>query len=330
MGLSGDVLVLGARGMLGGEALEYFNSIAGVRARGLDRRDGEDFAARVAEEARGCEWCVNCAAMTDTAGAETSAEKRQASLEANALLPAKVAKACAAAGAKLVHFSSDYVFGGGGESSPIPDDAVPAPLGVYGMHKLIGEMLVEKEFPRSAVVLRTSWLYGRRNEKSFVHRFTAALAKALAEGRTLQVPDDEVSVPTSTLSLLDAADYAMSCGMRGVLHAVPLLDGPAPSRYDWTRFLGGWFADSWRRRKAEGGTTPAEDAVWSRYGDGSIQKKPGGKTDAWRPTYSAMRVSPGLGHYFKGWKSHMLDFLNADGYGAEWSRRICADAAGAV
>ena len=120
----------------------------------------------------------------------------------------------------------------------------------------------------------------------------------------------------------------MSTGMRGVMHAVPLVEGEAPSRYAWAKFLGGWFRGEWLRRKSLNETTPAEDEIWSRYGDDSIKKKPGGKIDAWRPSYSAMQVSPELRHYFKGWDSHLEDFLAADGYGAEWSRKICAAALG--
>lgn len=66
-----NILVLGAGGMLGGEAVEYFNSLPGYRAAGLSREAGLDFreAIKLRLENDAYDWCVNCAAMTDTAGA---------------------------------------------------------------------------------------------------------------------------------------------------------------------------------------------------------------------------------------------------------------------
>ena len=66
-----NILVIGANGMLGGEAVEYFNSAPGCKATGLSRDSAGDFHETVRSYLkRGIyDWCVNCAAMTDTAGA---------------------------------------------------------------------------------------------------------------------------------------------------------------------------------------------------------------------------------------------------------------------
>jgi len=73
-----NILVLGAGGMLGGEAVEYFNGLPGYRATGLSRNPEFNFKETVIWHlTRGAyDWCVNCAAMTDTAGAETMPYKR--------------------------------------------------------------------------------------------------------------------------------------------------------------------------------------------------------------------------------------------------------------
>ena len=65
-----NILVLGAGGMLGGEAVEYFNSMHGYRATGLSRDHSIDFINMVRSYLeRGIyDWCVNCAAMTNTTG----------------------------------------------------------------------------------------------------------------------------------------------------------------------------------------------------------------------------------------------------------------------
>lgn len=101
------------------------------------------------------------------------------------MLPAEMAKACRDNGVRFMHFSTDYAFGGKPADYPIADTAEPSPIGVYGTHKTFGESEAMAQNPGATAILRTSWLYGKRNEKSFVHRFSQALANALAEGRRL-------------------------------------------------------------------------------------------------------------------------------------------------
>jgi len=83
----------------------------------------------------------------------------------NAQGPLNLARACAAADATLVHVSTDYVFGGQSARTPLPEDALPAPLSVYGASKLAGEHLVRGAAPRHLIV-RTCGLYGRAARRS--------------------------------------------------------------------------------------------------------------------------------------------------------------------
>ena len=73
-----NILVIGANGMLGGEAVDYFNSMDGYCAKGLSRDPRFNFQEAVESHLRTgtYDWCINCAAMTDTAGAETMPYKR--------------------------------------------------------------------------------------------------------------------------------------------------------------------------------------------------------------------------------------------------------------
>lgn len=73
-----NILVLGASGMLGGEAVDYFNGLPGYRAKGLSRDPVFGFQDAVGSHLQTgvYDWCVNCAAMTDTAGAQTVPRKR--------------------------------------------------------------------------------------------------------------------------------------------------------------------------------------------------------------------------------------------------------------
>jgi dTDP-4-dehydrorhamnose reductase len=98
---------------------------------------------------------INAAAYTAVDRAESEPD---AAFAANADAPAHLAEAAAAAGASLIHLSTDYVFDG---AKPVPyteDDAV-RPLGVYGASKAAGERAIRERLDRH-VILRTSWVFG--------------------------------------------------------------------------------------------------------------------------------------------------------------------------
>ena len=80
------------------------------------------------------------------------------------------------------------------------------------------------------------------------------------------------------------------------------------------------------KRKKLGKTTPAEDFIWEKYDTmTSITEKQGGKTDEWRPSYSAMLVSESLRDVSEDWIEDLHGFFADNGYGAEWSSCICAE-----
>lgn len=117
----------------------------------------------------------------------------------NALAPEAVAQECAARQAGLVYYSSEYIFGKDG--GPYPEEADPAPLGVYGASKLEGERRVFAAWPE-ALSLRTTVVYGPEPQgKNFVYQ----LLKTLKAGRTMAVPDDQVSSPTYNRDLAAAS-----------------------------------------------------------------------------------------------------------------------------
>jgi dTDP-4-dehydrorhamnose reductase len=97
---------------------------------------------------------VNAAAYTAVDHAEDDTE---AAFRVNAEAPARIAEACAACNATLVHYSTDYVFDGRSTRPYREDDAVD-PLGVYGESKRAGELAVLAAGTRH-IVLRTAWVY---------------------------------------------------------------------------------------------------------------------------------------------------------------------------
>ena len=176
------VLVIGGSGMLGSDVVAELRSRnAEVEAPGsseIDITDPESMA-KVAMM-RGFNWCVNCAAYTAVDLAESEVQKATV---LNALGPGYLARACAVAGFKLLHVSTDFVFDGAA-GTPYTEDSPTNPLGVYGRTKLEGEHAVLAGLPTS-LILRTSWLFGA-NGKSFPR----TIIGAWQAGKDLRVVSD--------------------------------------------------------------------------------------------------------------------------------------------
>ena len=140
---------------------------------------------------------VNCAAYTAVDAAESDAERAHA---VNAVGPGAVARACAAAGARMIHISTDYVFSGSfdGASRPYDVEDATGPLGVYGKTKLAGEQAAQAALP-SAHVVRTSWVY------TGVGSDFVGVMRKLAEGdEPVTVVADQFGSPTYVADLVSA------------------------------------------------------------------------------------------------------------------------------
>jgi dTDP-4-dehydrorhamnose reductase len=114
--------------------------------------------------------------------------------EINGEAPAAIAAACAAAGAALVHVSTDYVFDGTKERPYVEDDAT-APLSVYGASKLSGEQMALGACPRTTV-LRASWVVSAHGRN-----FVKTMLRLAREGQPLRVVDDQYGRPTAAADL---------------------------------------------------------------------------------------------------------------------------------
>ena len=149
---------------------------------------------------------VNCAALTkvDTCEREPALAER-----ANAEAPALLAAACARVGATLVQLSTDYVFAGDA-TRPIREDDLPAPRSVYGRTKLAGERAALAAL--GALVVRTSWVYGRGRN------FPAAILAHAREGKPLRVVADQRGRPTYASDLAQAILALLAVRASGVVN----------------------------------------------------------------------------------------------------------------
>ncbi len=140
---------------------------------------------------------VNAAAYTavDKAESDTTAARL-----INAEAPGVLAEAAHAVGAWLVHYSTDYVFDGSG-NTPWREDDPTGPLSIYGRTKLEGEQQVVAMCPRH-LVLRTSWVYSARGGN-----FAKTILRLASERESLSVIDDQLGAPTGADLLADLTSH---------------------------------------------------------------------------------------------------------------------------
>lgn len=134
------------------------------------------------------------------AAAHTAVDKAESERELSQLLNADsvevIAKETAKLGALLIHYSTDYVFNGGGDHYRLEDER-PAPLNVYGETKLAGEIAVATNNPRH-FIFRTSWVYATRGAN-----FAKTMLRLAKEKETLAIINDQHGAPTGAELLAD-------------------------------------------------------------------------------------------------------------------------------
>jgi dTDP-4-dehydrorhamnose reductase len=140
------------------------------------------------------EFVHHLAAYTDVDGCERDPERARLS---NVVATERVAALAFTHDAGLLNLSTDYVFDGE-MRTPIPPDAVPDPLNVYGRTKAQGEEIVRRTVKRHWIV-RVSWLCGPHGKN-----FIAAIRARIAAGQPLSVVDDQKGAPTFTFDLAPA------------------------------------------------------------------------------------------------------------------------------
>lgn len=203
-------VVFGAAGMLGTDLVE------------LLREQQRDFIPLTHGDAditnfdavhtllRPTDIVVNCAAYTRVDDAETH---RELAFSVNLDGASNLACACRDAGARLVHISTDYVFGEAPAGIPIAVDAPLSPRCVYGESKAEGESAVREHLGDAALIVRVAWLYGK-----YGHNFVRTVTSRLASGQSMRVVDDQWGQPTWTRDAARAIITLVDAGAAGTRH----------------------------------------------------------------------------------------------------------------
>jgi dTDP-4-dehydrorhamnose reductase len=229
------LVITGASGMTGSELLRLAPAqgwtCAGFTRDELDITDSSAVERFVARERP--DVVINAAAYTAVDAAEA---ERELAMAVNGAGAGNVARAAEAAGAAMVHISTDYVFDGESAEPYKPDDPV-GPVSAYGESKLAGEIAVREACEHHAVV-RTSWVYSHTG-KNFVRTM---LGKAAANAE-VRVVNDQHGSPTSAADLA-AALLGVAWQMRqsGVLGGTYHFSNSGTTT--WYEFARAIFADA--------------------------------------------------------------------------------------
>lgn len=160
---------------------------------------------------------INTAAYNFVDKAETEPE---AAFRVNAWGVRELAIACRNVGCKLVHFSTDYVFGlDESRSEPLTETDPPGPVSVYGLSKLAGEYVVQAAAADN-LVIRTCGLYGVWGSGGKGGNFVETMLRVAGQGKPLRVVSDQICTPTSTADLAEATVQLLANAATGLFHVV--------------------------------------------------------------------------------------------------------------
>ena len=206
-----NILVTGANGQLG----MHFRRLAPRSQHDWCFTDVEELditdagAVNAFVDSHAVRLIVNCAAYTNVDRAE---EDEAAALRINAEAVGYMAEAMNRVGGMLIHFSTDYVFGGNPNNTPCTEQEVANPTGAYGRTKLAGEQAAAR---CRHLIFRTSWLYSEYGKN-----FLLTMLRLTAEKPELRVVFDQVGTPTYAGDLARAVFEIVESGAWSVENGI--------------------------------------------------------------------------------------------------------------
>lgn len=213
------ILLLGKNGQVGWELQRSLSMLGELTA--LDRSHMAGNLCNIEHVTSGIralrpDVIVNAAAYTAVDKAESEPDMARL---INAEAPAHIAQTASEIGSLFVHYSTDYVFDGGG-SIPWKETDPTGPLSVYGQTKLEGEQAIATSGCRH-LIFRTSWVYGIRGAN-----FARTILRLLQEREVLTIINDQFGVPTSAELIADISALAIrdTCAdnhLCGTYHLAP-------------------------------------------------------------------------------------------------------------
>ena len=218
------IAIIGANGRLGAAfAREYARDfeLTSFERRQLDL--GQLDRVRSALAATKFELLINCAALTNVDYCESH---REEAFVVNAEAPRLLAEIANEKSARLVHFSTDYVFDGK-KTDPYVEEDKAVPLSVYGESKLEGEQRV-LEASSQHLVVRLSWVFGPA-KPSFIDQ----IIQRAREKDVVTAVADKFSAPTFTIDVAGWLRLVVEKNANGILH---LANNGGCSWQEWAQY----------------------------------------------------------------------------------------------
>jgi dTDP-4-dehydrorhamnose reductase len=226
------VLLIGANGQLGRDLLKVFqaagDTVVPVTHAQLDVCSETQISEAMASAKP--DLVLNTAAYHRVDECENQSAL---AFQVNGTAVMNLARASKAAGAALVHYSTDYVFGGYEKGSPYDETDLPAPVNVYGTSKVVGEHLIAAYTDRYFAI-RTCGLYGIAGSAGKGGNFVETMLKKATAGDAIRVVDDQILTPTYTADLAQATRSLILTEKYGLYHISS--EGQC-SWYEFTRYI---------------------------------------------------------------------------------------------
>lgn len=229
--MSKRVAILGSGGQLGVELCKEFEKrgyqITRFDRQSLDITDAQRVESAIAQIDP--QLVINSAAYNQVDVAE---KEPLAAYQANALAVRNLAMACRQVDAKLVHFSTDYVFDGT-KGSPYVESDPTHPLGAYAVSKLAGEIYAQAYLGKP-LIIRTSGVFGPGGLFTPRGNFVELMLRMAKNNQPIRVVQDHVASPTYAPALAAKTADLMERDQNGVFH----VGGGEPiSWYDYARLI---------------------------------------------------------------------------------------------
>ncbi len=197
----------------------------GIEVQGLDLPEFDiTDTVQLTEAVKGSEIVINCAAYTDVERAESEPE---IAYKVNAEAVGRLGEIAEAAGAAVLHISTDFVFDGQSDLPYVETDPMN-PISAYGRSKAGGEKLLTEAGGRFCIV-RVQWTYGAGG-----NNFVKKLMESARAGKSLRVVDDQRGSPTATVEAASAICQLLEDMPQGVFHFAA---AGFVSRYDMAKFM---------------------------------------------------------------------------------------------
>ena len=217
-----STLIIGANGQLGSELCKLIPHAKVIAHTDLDISDSNALKNKLEEVEP--ELIFNCAALTNVDKCQSD---KDAAYHINSVPPKVIAAYCIKNNARVVQFSTDYVFDG--EKGMYTEEDIPNPINYYGLSKLLGDFAI---FPlENSLIIRTSGVFG---EKMNFPRFVYS---SLKEGKEVVAIDSFYS-PISAKNLAKASFELEIKGLNGIINVA----GERVSRYNMALEIADFFS----------------------------------------------------------------------------------------